>query len=373
MASVRLEHVYKRYPGAEKASVADFHLEVQDKELLVLVGPPGCGKSTTLRMIAGLEDITEGDLYIGERRVNDEAPKDRDIARVFPSYALYPHMNVYQNMAFGLKLRKFKKEEIDKRIREAANILEIEHLLDRKPKALSGGQRQRVALGRAIVRRPQLYLMDEPLFNLDVKLRVRMRAEISELHKRLGATIVYATHDRIEAMALGSRVVVMKDGIIHQAASPSEVYSLPANLFVAGFIGSPPMNFIRGSLSEDDGKVRFKTRRADMTLPEERAKLLRDRGYIGREVVLGIRPEDIRLEADVIAFASKNSAEAKVETFESSGEESLLYLAGLGEERMIVRLDDRLAVKEGETIRVAFDMNRAHMFDPETEKNVFLG
>src|SRR5690625_3677216 len=259
MAGLRLENLCKKYPGSDELAVTDFNLEIQDREFLVLFGPSGCGKSTTLRMNAGLEEITECNLYIGDRLVNDVAPKDRDIAMVFQSYALYPHMNVYQNMAFGLKLRKFRKQEIDKRVKDAARILDIEHLLERKPKALSGGQRQRVALGRAIVREPQVFLMDEPLSNLDAKLRVQMRSEIGKLHKRLGTTIVYVTHDQIEAMTMGSRIVIMKDGIIQQAASPEEVYNHPRNMFVAGFIGSPAMNFIHGELIEEDGHVWFRS------------------------------------------------------------------------------------------------------------------
>src|SRR5690554_282996 len=275
MAGVRLSHIYKSYPGNPTPTVIDFDIEVVDKEFLVLVGPSGCGKSTTLRMIAGLEEISEGSLYIGDRLVNDVAPKDRDIAMVFQSYALYPHMNVYQNMAFGLKLRKFKKADIETRVTEAARILDIEHLLDRKPKALSGGQRQRVALGRAIVREPQVFLMDEPLSNLDAKLRVAMRAEIGKLHKRLETTIVYVTHDQTEAMTMGSRIVIMKDGFIQQAATPEEVYNQPLNMFVAGFIGSPSMNFINGQLTEVNGELRFSANGTDVAIPEGRAKVLR--------------------------------------------------------------------------------------------------
>ncbi|MGO4274032.1 ABC transporter ATP-binding protein, partial [Paenibacillus sp. TAF58] len=267
MAGVRLNHIVKRYSGAEESTVKDFHLEVEDKEFVVLVGASGCGKSTTLRMIAGLEEITEGELYIGDRLVNDVAPKDRDIAMVFQSYALYPHMTVYQNMAFGLKLRKFKKADIDARVREAAKILDIVHLLDRKPKALSGGQRQRVALGRAIVREPQVFLMDEPLSNLDAKLRVQMRAEITKLTKRLGVTTIYVTHDQIEAMTMGDRIVVMDKGIIQQAATPEEIYNFPVNIFVAGFIGSPSMNFMTGSLTQEGSGVFFKAGTVNVEVP----------------------------------------------------------------------------------------------------------
>jgi multiple sugar transport system ATP-binding protein len=372
MAGVRLEHIFKKYPGVEIPSVSDFHLDIADKEFLVLVGPSGCGKSTTLRMIAGLEEISEGSLYIGDRVVNDVAPKDRDIAMVFQSYALYPHMNVYQNMAFGLKLRKFKKADIEKRVREAAKILDIEHLLERKPKALSGGQRQRVALGRAIVREPQVFLMDEPLSNLDAKLRVQMRAEISKLHKRLETTIIYVTHDQTEAMTMGSRIVVMKDGFIQQAATPEEVYNYPLNMFVAGFIGSPSMNFINGTLTEEGGELRFKANNVDVVFPEGRAKILREKGYSGKEVVFGIRPEDIHQEPIFLEASPNSMVNANVEVAENLGHEMFLYLAGIGKESIIARVDGRAGVKEGQNLKLAFDMNKAHIFDKETEKNVFL-
>ncbi len=253
MANLSLKHIYKVYPG-DVTAVKDFNLEIADKEFIVFVGPSGCGKSTTLRMIAGLEEISKGELYIGDRLVNEVEPKERDIAMVFQSYALYPHMTVYDNMAFGLKLRKVPKDEIDKKVKDAAKILDIEHLLDRKPKALSGGQRQRVALGRAIVREPKVFLMDEPLSNLDAKLRVQMRTEISKLHQRLQTTFIYVTHDQVEAMTMGTRIVVMKDGIVQQVDSPQEIYNNPANIFVAGFIGSPQMNFIDGTIKEEGGK-----------------------------------------------------------------------------------------------------------------------
>jgi multiple sugar transport system ATP-binding protein len=372
MAGVRLDHIFKKYPGSNAASVSDFHLDIQDKEFLVLVGPSGCGKSTTLRMIAGLEEISEGNLYIGERLVNDVAPKDRDIAMVFQSYALYPHMNVYQNMAFGLKLRKFKKADIDKRVREAAKILDIEHLLDRKPKALSGGQRQRVALGRAIVREPQVFLMDEPLSNLDAKLRVAMRAEISKLHKRLETTVVYVTHDQTEAMTMGSRIVVMKDGYIQQAATPEEVYNNPVNVFVAGFIGSPSMNFIHGTLVDSGSELRFKADNVDVAFPQGRAKILRDRGYAGQEIVFGIRPEDIHQEPIFLEGSPNSIVNAYIEVAENLGHEMFLYLAGLGKDSIIARVDGRAGLKESTNVRLAFDMNKAHVFDKNTEKNVFL-
>lgn len=371
MAGVRLEHIGKKYPNSDQYSVRDFHLDIKDKEFVVLVGPSGCGKSTTLRMIAGLEEITEGSMFIGDRLVNDVAPKDRDIAMVFQSYALYPHMNVYQNMAFGLKLRKFKKADIDARVREAAKVLDIEHLLDRKPKALSGGQRQRVALGRAIVREPQVFLMDEPLSNLDAKLRGQMRAEISRLHKRLETTFIYVTHDQIEAMTMGSRIVVMKDGIIQQAASPEELYNYPVNIFVAGFMGSPSMNFIEGKLVDQNGSVYFKAEGINVAVPEGKAKVIREKGYAGKEVVLGIRPEDIH-EEPIFLEASPNSiVNAHIDVAENLGHEMYLYLNGLGSGSTIARVDGRATLKEGTNVKLAIDMNKIHLFDKETELSVF--
>ncbi|GGJ29900.1 ABC transporter ATP-binding protein [Paenibacillus hunanensis] len=371
MAGVRLEHIFKKYPGSDKATVVDVNLDIKDKEFLVLVGPSGCGKSTTLRMIAGLEEISEGKLYIGDRVVNDVAPKDRDIAMVFQSYALYPHMDVYSNMAFGLKLRKVKKDEIDKRVREAAKILDIEHLLDRKPKALSGGQRQRVALGRAIVRDPQVFLMDEPLSNLDAKLRGQMRAEITKLAKRLQTTVIYVTHDQIEAMTMGDRIVVMKDGIIQQAASPEELYNHPRNMFVAGFIGSPTMNFIRGTLSEKNGGTVFSATGLELNLPGGKAQVLKDQGYNGKEVILGVRPEDIH-EEPVFLEASPNSVfTAKVDVSENLGHETLLYLSGISSDTVIARVDGRSTTRDNATVTMAIDMNKVHIFDPASEDNLF--
>jgi multiple sugar transport system ATP-binding protein len=371
MAGVRLEHVFKKYPGTDKASVSDFHLDIQDKEFLVLVGPSGCGKSTTLRMIAGLEEISEGKLYIGDRVVNDVAPKDRDIAMVFQSYALYPHMNVYQNMAFGLKLRKFRKDEIDRRVREAARTLEIEHLLERKPKALSGGQRQRVALGRAIVREPQVFLMDEPLSNLDAKLRTQMRANISKLMKRLETTCIYVTHDQTEAMTMGDRIVVMKDGFIQQSATPEVLYNHPVNLFVAGFIGAPAMNMLTGQLVEEGGSVRFRATGVNVEVPQGKASVLRSKGYIGKEIILGVRPEDIH-EEPVFIEASPNSViNASIEVSENLGHEMFLYLTGLGKDNVISRVDGRSGLKEGQNVKLAIDMNKIHVFDKDSELNVF--
>ncbi|MBW5448997.1 sn-glycerol-3-phosphate ABC transporter ATP-binding protein UgpC [Cohnella sp. CFH 77786] len=371
MAGVRLEHVFKKYPGSDKASVSDFHLDIQDKEFLVLVGPSGCGKSTTLRMIAGLEEISEGKLYIGDRVVNDVAPKDRDIAMVFQSYALYPHMNVYQNMAFGLKLRKFRKDEIDRRVREAARTLEIEHLLERKPKALSGGQRQRVALGRAIVREPQVFLMDEPLSNLDAKLRTQMRANISKLMKRLETTCIYVTHDQTEAMTMGDRIVVMKDGFIQQSDSPEVLYNHPVNLFVAGFIGAPAMNFLTGQLVEEGGAVRFRATGVNVEIPQGKASVLRSKGYIGKEVILGVRPEDIHDEPVFIEASPNSIINASIEVSENLGHEMYLYLNGLGKDNVIARVDARSGLQEGQNVKLAIDMNKVHVFDKESELNVF--
>lgn len=369
MAGVRLEHIYKTYPGADKATVIDVNLDIADKEFLVLVGPSGCGKSTTLRMIAGLEEISDGKLYIGDRVVNDVAPKDRDIAMVFQSYALYPHMNVYQNMAFGLKLRKVKKEEIDQRVRDAAKILDIEHLLDRKPKALSGGQRQRVALGRAIVRDPQVFLMDEPLSNLDAKLRGQMRAEITKLVKRLETTCIYVTHDQTEAMTMGDRIVVMQDGIIQQAASPEELYNQPRNIFVAGFIGSPTMNFVNGNIIEVGSSIYFKSENLKVEIPQGKASVLKD--YVnGKEVILGIRPEDIHEEPVFLEGSPNSIFTASVDVTENLGHEMLLYLNSNAP--LIARVDGRSNTRQGDTVKLAIDMNKVHVFDKESELNVFF-
>lgn len=368
MASIKFNHVKKRY-GNNPDTVKDFHLEVPDKEFLVLVGPSGCGKSTTLRMIAGLEDISEGELYIGDRVVNDVAPKDRDIAMVFQNYALYPHMNVYQNMAFGLKLRKMPKEEIDKRVKDAAKILDLEHLLDRKPKALSGGQRQRVALGRAIVRNPQVFLMDEPLSNLDAKLRVQMRTEISKLHKRLETTVVYVTHDQTEAMTMGDRIVVMYDGVIQQVASPKEIYNFPANKYVAGFIGSPAMNFMEGRIVEENSKVYFMNKEVKLQIPNGKAIPLRNQGYIGEELIMGIRPEDIHDEAVFMETFPETTFKAKIDVVENMGSELFLYFT-LGSTQITARINNRSEIRHGDHIQLAFDMNKCHFFDINTEKAI---
>lgn len=366
---LRLDHIYKIY-GENNIAVKDFHLDIEEKEFLVLVGPSGCGKSTTLRMIAGLEDISRGELYIGDRLVNDVPPKDRDIAMVFQSYALYPHMSVYDNMAFGLKLRKIPKQEIDQRVKEAAKILDIEHLLDRKPKALSGGQRQRVALGRAIVRNAKVFLMDEPLSNLDAKLRVQMRAEISKLHKKLETTVIYVTHDQTEAMTMGDRIVVMKLGEVQQAATPDELYNNPINIFVAGFIGSPAMNFITGKLSDKGGKLVFNAENMEVVIPEDKAAQVRAKGYADKEVIIGIRPEDIHDEAAFLQQFSDSVVDVNVEVAENLGSEMYLYLDGIGKESVIARVSGRSGIKEGENVKLAFDMNKVHMFDPQSESSL---
>ena len=366
MASLNLKGIYKRYAGGVTA-VSDFNLDIADKEFIVLVGPSGCGKSTTLRMIAGLEEISEGELYIGDKMVNDVAPKDRDIAMVFQNYALYPHMTVFDNMAFGLKLRKMPKEEIKKRVHEAARILDIEHLLDRKPKALSGGQRQRVALGRAIVREPKVFLMDEPLSNLDAKLRGQMRTEISKLHQRLQTTFIYVTHDQTEAMTMGTRIVVMKDGFIQQIDSPQVLYDKPDNMFVAGFIGSPPMNFVDGTLVKNDDGMFVNFGATSIKIPADKAAKLEGSEYIGKTVVLGIRPENIDDDAKTLAEFPEAVAEATVDVTELMGAEIYLYMTIEGTS-FTARVAPESTAKPGDTIKVAFNVNKMHLFDKETEK-----
>ncbi|MCR5480777.1 MAG: sn-glycerol-3-phosphate ABC transporter ATP-binding protein UgpC [Ruminococcus sp.] len=379
MASVSLREIYKKYSGGVIA-VSDFNIEIQDKEFIILVGPSGCGKSTTLRMIAGLEEISEGELYIGDRLVNDVAPKDRDIAMVFQNYALYPHMTVFDNMAFGLKLRKVPKDEIARKVEEAARILDISHLLDRKPKALSGGQRQRVALGRAIVRNPQVFLLDEPLSNLDAKLRAQMRTEIAKLHQKLGTTFIYVTHDQTEAMTMGDRIVVMKDGYIQQIDTPTNLYQNPVNQFVAGFIGSPQMNFIDAVLRKNGDKYTVEFGK-EGTRGEEGIKYSIDvpaskvsddeilYPLIDQEVVLGVRPECIHDEPAFLAQATTGVVEADVEVTEMMGAETYLYLdcAGIP---LTARVSPRTTARTGDTIKVALDPNRIHIFDKETEKSV---
>ncbi len=365
MASLSLQHINKTYPNGFQA-VKDFNLEIEDKEFIIFVGPSGCGKSTTLRMIAGLEEISGGTLKIGDKVMNDVEPKDRDIAMVFQNYALYPHMTVYDNMAFGLKLRKVPKDQIDKAVREAARILDLEKLLDRKPKALSGGQRQRVAMGRAIVRNPKVFLMDEPLSNLDAKLRVQMRIEISKIHQRLGATIIYVTHDQTEAMTLGTRIVVMKDGVVQQVDTPQHLYEQPGNLFVAGFMGSPQMNFLDAQIAEKGGNLVAKVGEYDVIVPAAKAKVLKDGGYVGKTVVLGIRPEDIHDSQMFIEASPSAPMTSTVKVYELLGAEVFLYFDVNGTQ-VTARVDPRTNSKTGDTIKFAFDMEKSHFFDKETE------
>ena len=370
MASVSLKHIYKIYQGGVTA-VSDFTLDIEDKEFIVLVGPSGCGKSTTLRMVAGLEDISEGELYIGDRLVNDVAPKDRDIAMVFQNYALYPHMTVFDNMAFGLKLRKTPKQEIERRVHEAAKVLDIEHLLNRKPKALSGGQRQRVALGRAIVREPKVFLMDEPLSNLDAKLRVQMRTEITKLHQRLQTTFIYVTHDQTEAMTMGSRIVVMKDGFVQQVDSPQNLYDYPTNLFVAGFIGTPQMNFFKVKLVKDSGGVYAVFGDNKVKVPQGKLQKFISDSYIGKEVYMGIRPENIHDEEAFLNASPETTIEVSVEIVELMGSETYLYLKTSGkDDNIVARVDPRSTARGGDKIRVAFDANRMHFFDADTESTI---
>ncbi len=366
MASLTLEHVGKKYPNGFEG-VKDFNLEIADKEFIIFVGPSGCGKSTTLRMIAGLEDITSGTLKIDGRVVNDVEPKDRDIAMVFQTYALYPHMSVYDNMAFPLKLRKVDAKEIDKAVREAARILDLEKLLDRKPSALSGGQRQRVAMGRAIVRNPKVYLMDEPLSNLDAKLRVQMRAEISKLHDRLGATIIYVTHDQTEAMTLGTRIVVMKDGVMQQVDTPTKLYNEPCNLFVAGFIGSPQMNFIDVAVAEKGDGVTLTFGGNTITLTGAKAKALKDGGYVGKVVVMGIRPEDVVEEHEYAEGRTLSETfPAEVTVYELLGSEAMIY-ADVDGGQISAHLSAASSVRTGDKINCSVDVDKIHLFDKQTE------
>ncbi len=368
MASLSLKNIGKTYPNGFVA-VKNFNLDIADKEFIIFVGPSGCGKSTTLRMIAGLEEISSGELWIGNTLVNDVEPKDRDIAMVFQNYALYPHMSVYDNMAFGLKLRKTPKEKVDKLVHEAAKILDIEHLLDRKPKALSGGQRQRVAMGRAIVRNPKVFLMDEPLSNLDAKLRVQMRIEISKLHQRLESTIIYVTHDQTEALTLGTRIVVMKDGIMQQVATPIDLYTKPCNLFVAGFIGSPQMNFINSHVMRDEEGVKLAFGSYAVKLPDSKAEKLVEGGYIDKDVIMGIRPEDIKDEQIFINAGGSNIVDATVRVYEMLGAEVFLYLNVEGND-ITVRVNPRTTARPGDTIQVALDTSKIHIFDKDTERTI---
>jgi multiple sugar transport system ATP-binding protein len=369
MKGLELKNIYKIYDGNVTA-VENFNLKIEDKEFIVFVGPSGCGKSTTLRMIAGLEEISKGELYIDGVLVNEVTPKDRDIAMVFQNYALYPHMTVYDNMSFALKIRKASKSEIDEKVREAAKILDITHLLDRKPKALSGGQRQRVAMGRAIVREPKVFLMDEPLSNLDAKLRVQMRTEIAKLHKRLATTFIYVTHDQTEAMTLGTRIVVMKDGIVQQVATPKEIYENPVNLFVAGFIGSPQINSIKGMIQEERGTIKFVFGEDKIVLNANQGNLLKSRGYVGKEAIIGIRPENIIVKEELLENHMEQSLIAHVEVVENMGSESYLYFSK-GEDSIRAKMNGIHGTSTGEDIRIAFNVEKIHMFDSETELTIF--
>lgn len=366
MSSISLKNVYKIFDDGTTA-VNDFSLEIADKEFIILVGPSGCGKSTTLRMIAGLEHITKGELKIGDRIVNDVAPKDRDIAMVFQSYALYPHMTVYKNMAFGLELRKMSKDEIDKRVREAARVLDIEHLLKRKPKALSGGQRQRVALGRAMVRSPSVFLLDEPLSNLDAKLRTNMRTEIKKLHQRLGTTFIYVTHDQTEAMTMGDRIVVMKDGVIQQVDSPQNLYKHPQNMFVAGFIGSPQMNFLDAEVKSKNGKIFLSLAENELDVTDSFAKKNEIKEYFNKSVKVGIRPEDVTVDNEFIVKNPDKVLTAKLEVSELMGSESYLYLDYSGQ-----KLTARVAADSpaNETVELGILTDRIHLFDPNSTSNI---
>ena len=368
MAEIILDNIYKKYDNAEDYSVKDFNLHIEDKEFIVFVGPSGCGKSTTLRMIAGLEEITEGELKINGDVMNDVAPKDRDIAMVFQNYALYPHMTVYDNMAFGLKLRKMPKDEIKERVENASKMLGLYDLLDRKPAALSGGQRQRVALGRAVVRNPKVFLMDEPLSNLDAKLRVHMRTEIAKLHENIGSTTIYVTHDQTEAMTLATRIVIMDAGVIQQIGSPFEVYNSPNNVFVAGFIGSPAMNFHdvtyrNGIITDGKG--------LELPVSTPMKALLDDRGYEGKEIVFAIRPEDIHAEQIFLNTSPETTYQSTISVAELTGAESILHLDVNGTEVVAV-VDARDHHEHGSSIEIAFDMNKAHFFDKETEEVIRL-
>jgi multiple sugar transport system ATP-binding protein len=367
MSKVVLKNVKKLFPG-NIVAVNDVNLEIKDKEFVVLVGPSGCGKSTTLRMVAGLEEISAGSIYIDDVLINNTPPKDRDIAMVFQNYALYPHMTVYRNMAFGLQLRKYPKAEIDERVRQAAEILGITALLDRKPKALSGGQRQRVAVGRAIVRRPKAFLFDEPLSNLDAKLRVQMRTEISKLHIRLRSTMIYVTHDQVEAMTMGDRIVVMKDGFIQQVSDPITLYENPANKFVAGFIGSPPMNFMEGTvIKKENGAFYFREEHFQVKIIEDMLEKISK--YEGRKVVFGIRPEDIYDKLFVGDASPDNTITATVEVIEPMGAETYLYL-NTNKHPFIARVDAHEKVEVNQKLEVVFNMSKVHFFDCETEQTI---
>jgi multiple sugar transport system ATP-binding protein len=367
MAAVTLKGVTKRFDG--NTVVHEINLEFPDNEFVVMVGPSGCGKTTTLRMIAGLEDVSDGEIYIGDRLVNDVPPKDRDIAMVFQNYALYPHMSVYANMAFSLKRRRVPAEATDQRVRAAASMLSITDFLDRTPKALSGGQRQRVAVGRAIVREPEVFLMDEPLSNLDAKLRVQMRAELSKLHNRLRRTTIFVTHDQTEAMTMGDRIVVMKDGRVQQVGTPLDIYKRPDNMFVAGFIGSPAMNFVAGALVELDGRLVIQSPSLRLPLPPDWPALDRLGAWVNREVVLGVRPEDID-DADLHPDApSDTCVDAMIDVMEMMGNEAILN-ASVGAQNLVARVESDTTARDGEVHRLAFDLRKAHLFDPQTTERI---
>ncbi|SDI74943.1 ABC transporter ATP-binding protein [Natribacillus halophilus] len=363
MAEIKFDHIYKRFDGNVTA-VTDFNLDIHDEEFVVFVGPSGCGKSTTLRMIAGLEEITEGSLYIDDNYINDVSPKDRDIAMVFQNYALYPHMNVFDNMAFGLKLRKFKKPEIKERVENASRLLGLDDYLQRKPKALSGGQRQRVALGRAIVRNPKVFLMDEPLSNLDAKLRVQMRSELIKLHQRLKTTTIYVTHDQTEAMTMASRIVVMKDGFIQQIGAPRQVYLYPENTFVGGFIGSPSMNFLEGTIRNQHFWL---DEEMSLKMPQERREDLKP--YEGKAITLGVRPEDLHDEQAFLDTMQESKAKVTIDIAEITGSEAVLYTK-IGEQEITAVVNPRSNIGQGDQIELGFDMSKIHFFDPESGERI---
>ena len=364
MANLNFKSIGKVYSGGIR-SVSNFNLSIENEEFIIIVGPSGCGKSTVLRMIAGLEEISEGELYIDDKLVNDVEPKDRDIAMVFQNYALYPHMSIYDNMAFGLKIRKTPKKEIDARVKKAAAILGIEDLLQRKPKALSGGQRQRVALGRAIVRDPKVFLMDEPLSNLDAKLRVQTRSEIVKLHKRLKTTFIYVTHDQTEAMTMGDKIVVMKDGVIQQFASPQEIYDFPINMFVAGFIGSPQMNFIEGTLNDSNQTLFFQKNKDRLNLDVDMSDRLRVKGYSGKSIILGVRPEDVRIHDE----KQENGLSGVVEVVENMGSEKFLYI-NTENENISAKVGRETMVEPGDSVSIGFTLSKVHFFDIESKERI---
>lgn len=366
MVEINLKHIYKEYDGNTSYSVSDFNLDIKDKEFIVFVGPSGCGKSTTLRMIAGLEDITDGDLVMDGKVMNDVQPKDRDIAMVFQNYALYPNMTVFDNMGFGLKIQKMPKAEIEKKVNNAAEILGMTEFLQRKPAALSGGQRQRVALGRAIVRDAKLFLLDEPLSNLDAKLRVQMRTQIAQLHQRLQTNMIYVTHDQVEAMTMADRIVIMNEGKIQQVGTPSQLFNEPVNKFVAGFMGSPAMNFFDATLR--DGHV-VNDKGLNVVVPEGRLKKLVDQGYNNKKLVVGIRPEDIHTEEVALQTMPDAVVDATVVVSELLGVDSMLY-SKTGDTEFVAQVNARDYHEPGEKVKMAFEMSKAHFFDPETEKTI---